>query len=127
MKRMVLVAIVAALVVAPAVGEAASAKRGKACPDGALCLWPNKNYRGDREVFKKTGSTNVSRKLNNKASSVKDRTGDEVYLMDAKNGSDNDDYQCMFASEFPDLAKVGFNNVISSVVVIKSGDPQLPC
>ena len=68
MKRIVLVSIVTALVVAPTAGEAASAKRGKACPDGAVCLWSKKNFRGDREVFEKKGATNVSRKLNNEAS-----------------------------------------------------------
>ena len=127
MKRMMLVSIVAALVVAPSAGEAASAKRGKACPDGALCIWSKTDYRGDREVFKEKGATNVSKDLNNKASSVKDRTGHPTYLMDAKNGSTNDDYQCMFEPEFPDLGEIGWNNVTTSVLHLKPGDPQPNC
>ena len=127
MKRMVLMAIAAALVLAPAVGEAASAKRGKACPDGAVCLWPKVNFGGDRQVFKNEGATNVSKKLNNRVSSVKDRSEDAVYLMDAKNGRADDDYQCMFENQYRDLGKIGFDNVISSVLRIDPDDPLLPC
>ena len=127
MGRMILVTAMAALVVAPAVGDAAGAKRGKACPDGAVCLWSKSNYRGDREVIDKKGATNVSKALNNKASSVKNRGGGFAYLMDAKNGSSNDDYQCMFEDEYPSLRDIGFNNRISSVLRPRPGDPKLIC
>jgi len=127
MKRMTLMSIVVALVVAPAAGEAASAKRGKACPDDAVCIWSKKNFRGDREVFEKRGATNVSRKLNNEASSAKNRTGDLVYLMDAKNGSAGDDYQCLFESKYPNLGELGWNDVTTSVLVPKPGDKLPVC
>ncbi len=39
---------------------------------------------------------------------MKNRTGDDVYLMDAKNGSTDDDYQCMFEPEYRDLGEIGF-------------------
>ena len=126
-KRMFLISIAATLVVAPAAGDAASSKRGKACPDGAVCIWSKANYRGDREVFEKKGATNVSRKLNNRATSVKDRTGDDVYLMDAKNGSTNDDYQCLFEPQYPDLGEQGFDNRVSSILRPKPGHPTPPC
>ena len=127
MRRMFLISIAATLVIAPAAGDAASSKRGTACPDGAVCVWTKKNFRGDREVIRKKGATNLSRKLNNKVTSVKNRTGDEVYLMDAKNGSEDDDYQCMFDSEYRDLGEPGFDNVISSVLRVKPEGAQLPC
>jgi hypothetical protein len=126
-KRMFLISIAAALVVAPATGDAAISKRGRSCPDGALCIWSKKNYRGDREVFEKKGATNVSKELNNEATSVKNRTGDDTYLMDAKNGSTNDDYQCVFEPEFPDLGEIGWNNVTSSVLRPKPGDLGPDC
>lgn len=127
MKRLFLISIAVALVVAPTAGEAASAKRGKACPDGAVCLWSKKNFRGDREVFEKKGATNVSRKLNNEASSVKNRTGDLVYLMDAKNGSTGDNYQCMFQPQYRDLGELGWNNVTTSILRPRPGDKQPVC
>ena len=127
MRRMFLISIAATLVIAPAAGDAASSKRGSACADGKVCVWTKKNFRGDREVIDKKGATNLSRKLNNKVTSVKNRSGDEVYLMDAKNGSEDDDYQCMFVSEYRDLGEPGFDNRISSVLRIKPEDAQLPC
>ena len=66
-----------------------------------MCIWSKKNYRGDREVFEKKGATNVSKELNNEASSVKNRSGDVAFLMDAKNGSTDADYQCLFEPELP--------------------------
>jgi hypothetical protein len=47
--------------------------------------------------------------------------------MDAKNGSGDDNYQCMFGDEFRNLAAVGFNNVVSSVLAADAKDPPLPC
>ena len=127
MRRMFLISIAATLVIAPAAGDAASSKRGKACPEGAVCIWSKTNYRGDREVFEKKGATNVSKELNNKASSVKNRTGDDTYLMDAKNGSTDDNYQCVFKPEFRDLGEIGWNNVTSSVLRPRPGDPDPVC
>ncbi len=110
MKRMFLISIAAALVVAPATGDAASSKRGKACPEGAVCIWAKTNYRGDREVFEKKGATNVSKELNNRASSVKNRSGDVAFLVDAKNGDTDSGYQCLFNPNMPDLGEEGFDN-----------------
>ncbi len=125
---MILTSAALALVVAPSVGEAASAKRGKACPDGAVCVWTKENYRGDREVVDRKGATNLSKELNNKVSSVKNRTGKIAYLMDAKNGSSDDDYQCMSeGDQYPELDNIGFNNRISSVRRPRPGDPKLVC
>jgi len=127
MRRMFLISIAATLVIAPAAGDAASSKRGSACPDGKVCIWTKKNFRGDREVIQKRGATNVSRKLNNKVTSVKNRSQGNVFLMDAKNGSTDDDYQCMFEPEYRDLDDPGFNNVISSVYRPGLEDPQPLC
>ena len=127
MRRMILISIAAALVVAPTVGEAASAKRGKACPDGTVCVWSKKNFRGEREVIDKKGATNLSRELNNNVSSVKDRSNSSVYLMDAKNGSTDDNYQCMFEPEYRDLSEIDWNNVTTSVLRSRPGDPKIVC
>ena len=128
MKRISAGVLAAALLLVPSAGEAAKSKRGKACPDEAVCVWTKSDFRGEREVVSKKGATNLSKELNNKVSSVKNRTGRVVYLMDAKNGSSNDDYQCMSEeSEFSELGNIGFNNRISSVLRLRPGDPKLVC
>ena len=54
-KRMFLISIAAMLVIAPAAGDAATSKRGTACPDGTVCVWTKKNFHGDREVIREEG------------------------------------------------------------------------
>ena len=127
MRRTILISIAAMLAIAPATGDAASSKRGKACPGGSVCVWSKKNFRGEREVIDKKGATNLSRELNNNVSSVKDRSNGNDYLMDAKNGRTNDDYQCLLLPQYRDLSEIGWNNVTTSVLRSRPGDPKIVC
>ncbi len=124
MRRIGLCVLAAALLIAPSMGEAAKSKRVTACPDDAVCIWEKKNYRGDREVIDKKGVTNVSAKLNNEASSLKNRVGvDELaFAMNAKNGRLNSDLRCLIDSEYPDLGDIEFNDKISSILRPRPGD-----
>ena len=58
---------------------------------------------------------------------MKDRSNSNVYLMDAKNGSTDDNYQCMFEPEYGDLSEIDWNNVTTSVLRSRPGDPKIVC
>jgi hypothetical protein len=105
---------VALLVAAAAISIPSVASAGKGCRDGAYCTWTGKNYKGEKLVVKTNQLFNFPRYMNNKASSMKNRSGGIVALYDGKNG--NDFITCI--GEGSNLANLEqLNNEISSADV----------
>ena len=128
MKRMALGLATICLIAAPAVGDASSARSVKACPDNSVCVWSKKNFRGDREVVDRKGVTNLSRRLNNEVSSVKNTRSFTTYIFDKRSAPGSSDYTCVGQdTNYSDLAGIGFNDVVSSVDVPKPADPKRVC
>jgi hypothetical protein len=112
--RRATVGLVALLVAAAAISIPSVASAGKGCRDGAYCLWTKQNYKGEKLVVRTNALFNFPRYMNNKASSMKNRSGGIVELYDGKNG--NDFITCIGAgSNLTNLEQL--NNEISSADV----------
>lgn len=119
--------LVLALGVAAGPGNAAPAEKAatsKRCPAQAVCVWTNKNFRGQRLVITKKGVTNLPPAFNNQVSSIKARytvpDGGFVFLHDKKDA--NGEFRCFGEGSFKkarNLATEGwsFDNRATSVLL----------
>jgi hypothetical protein len=110
-----------ALVLALAVGasgaaSAGSAKAGSGCPEDTLCLWSKKDYKGDKVEITKVGevSNKLAEKLNNEASSVKNKFDRDATLYAKRDGAGDQSGICPLES-IPNLGD--FSNRASSSLV----------
>ena len=98
-----------ALAAAPAAGTAGTPT---GCPQGSYCLWTKQDYEGKRFVVDTGKRINLPGRIDDKASSFKNRVGPDrvVYLYTGKNG--NGARSCFFDGE--DSAALYAEDQISS-------------
>jgi hypothetical protein len=109
----------AALVLTAAAGVAAA---GKKCPDGALCVWTGKNYKGTKYKVTEPGNiVNLPKKVNNKVSSAKNRWVNRAFLYKGKMGTGSA-FCIADGNNVPDFADFfePLNNVFSSAFLDES-------
>jgi hypothetical protein len=125
MKKAALIALIGTVALTPAAGEAAKGKTNKSCPDDAICVWTKAAYRGERVVVKGEGVSNkIGNKINNEASSVKNRFDQTIWIYDTQDATG--EARCLGALDrVRDLgASYNFDDRVASSDV--PGDPG-PC
>ncbi|MDQ2675923.1 MAG: peptidase inhibitor family I36 protein [Actinomycetota bacterium] len=124
MKRTALIALISMVALAPAAGEAAKGKTKKSCPKEALCVWTKAGFAGKRVVVKDDGVSNaIANKINNKASSIKNRFGETIRIYDKRNA--NGELRCVGGvGQVDDLGgSYNFDNRAASSKVLNGPTP----
>ena len=125
MKETALIALIIMVALTPAAGEASKGKADKSCPDDAICVWTKSAYRGERVVVQAEGVSNkIGNKINNEASSIKNRFEHPISIYDKRDA--NGESRCLGALDrVRDLNAVyNFDNRTTSSDV--PNDPE-PC
>ena len=107
--------------------RARAGNTNKACPADALCVWARPGYKGKRVVVKQVGevSNEVFDKMNDKASSVKNRWQYTSYLYSDVNGAGASRCVSGGGGKVRNLAGgYDFDNVVSSTML---SDKPVPC
>ena len=118
-----IVLTVLTLFAAPSPASPGAAKATAECPQNSLCVWSKANYKGDRLVIDKVGSSNkIFKKMNDQASSARLRyPGGAAELYEDTDGGG--DTLCLLDApglrKYPDLSEVGggeggYDNIVSS-------------
>ncbi|MDX6587382.1 MAG: Peptidase inhibitor family [Solirubrobacterales bacterium] len=88
MKKAALIALIGMVALTPAAGEASKGKTDKSCPDDAICVWTKSAYRGERVVVQGNGVSNkIGNKINNEASSIKNRFDQTIFIYDKRDAT----------------------------------------